>query len=141
MKIERFQGCHLAGLFLGPSQWNAMPSMGDPEYQRAIENGTIAGRTLMVDDIPCACFGIISWGAGRFMIWGLLDVDAPMLPLTRAVLDFLCEQNLPRVEAEVAADFAEGHRWIRMLGFTDDTPAGMRNYRDGETYHLYSRIR
>jgi RimJ/RimL family protein N-acetyltransferase len=80
--------------------------------------------------------------AGRVLAWGLIgrDAGAFMVAITRAVRRYLDLSDFRRIEAHIEHGFAAAHRWARLLGFTDETPAGMREFRPGETYHLYARV-
>ena len=57
-----------------------------------------------------------------------------------AVSDFLNTAPFRRIEATVDVGFAQGHRWIKMLGF--ELEGYLRAYRpDGADMLLYARVR
>ena len=57
-----------------------------------------------------------------------------------AVVDFLNRAPFRRIEATVDVGFAQGHRWIKMLGF--ELEGYMKAYRpDGADMLLYARVR
>jgi hypothetical protein len=91
------------------------------------------------------CAGVQEVWAGRAVAWALLSDSAGpnFAAIHRAVHGFLKQCPWQRVEAFVDADFEAGQRWMRMLGFTNETPdAPMRKYTpDGKDCFLYSRVK
>jgi len=86
--------------------------------------------------------GMYDLGSGRWGLWALFGSDAGehMLAVHRAARRFLDIQDHRRIEATVECDFKNGHRWIRMLGFTCEAKR-MKNYDpDGRDHALYARI-
>lgn len=74
-------------------------------------------------------FALISGAAGPYF-WAIHS----------AVSDFLNTAPFRRIEATVDVGFAQGHRWIKMLGF--ELEGYLRAYRpDGADMLLYARVR
>ena len=142
MIVEPFRPEHLAQMTLQPAQqylraYHAQNAdAADVAARYAAYTGRV-GRQIVV------CAGVIPIWDGRAAGWAWL-ADAARLHLvsiTRAVTRFLDVQPYRRVEISVDREFAEAHRWARMLGF--DLEAGrMRAYRpDGGDCSLYARVR
>lgn len=76
------------------------------------------------------------------LAWAILSksVGTDMLTCTRAISDFLLKSKYARIETPVRRDFSNGHRWVRMMGFCNETPEhGMKYYGyNGETYDMYA---
>lgn len=74
--------------------------------------------------------------------WALVSENAgrALIPASRKISDFLKETLYARVDTPVRRGFINGHRWAKLLGFTNETPEhGMKRYGfDGETYDLYA---
>lgn len=99
--------------------------------------GAINGKVV-------AMAGVVQLTESRWQAWALLGKDAKdhMIGVTKAIMKFLKDFDVPRLETPVRADFPEGHRWAKMLGFKCETPNGMKNYDDeGNTYKLYARVK
>lgn len=83
------------------------------------------------------------WG-GRAVAWALLSesVGRHMLALTRAAVRYFDGLDYGRIEMYVDAEFAEGCRWARLLGFTNETPGGMAKFLpNGNRAFMYGRAR
>lgn len=83
------------------------------------------------------------WG-GRAVAWALLSASASrhMLGLTRAAKRYFDGLDYGRIEMYVDAEFAEGCRWARLLGFTNETPGGMAKFLpNGNRAFMYGRAR
>jgi hypothetical protein len=98
--------------------------------------------TAMVDGEVIGCGGIIEWWPDRCSVWAIVGKDAGphMRGITRMVRAVLDRYPSRRIEATVREDFAQGKRWIRLLGFGCDgfLPAYSPL---GEDVIMYSRIR
>lgn len=104
------------------------------------------GFTAMASRSPAACAGVIPQWPGRGLAWMLVDRMVgrfEMLWLNRRVSEFLDKYQpnpFKRIEATTVCGFAQGSRWLRMLGFTYE--AEMKLYDPvGRTHLLYSRVR
>lgn len=88
--------------------------------------------------------GVAEMWSGRGMAWVVLSQDAGrhMLALTRLVDRTLRALDYRRLEMYVDAQFAEGCRWARVLGFTNETPEGMVGFLpNGNRAFMYGRSR
>ena len=77
------------------------------------------------------------------MVCSLMDQEAGahFVALTKAAKRILGSMPYRRLEADVACDFAQGHRWLRMLGFTMEAPRMVAYLPDGTDSALYARVR
>lgn len=139
--VETFRAHHLERFVPQPAQ-RAEFELVTPESARAHELAG-PGYSILVDGEAVACAVLAPLGDGRGALWALVGAKAGphMLRAKRIAEKMMRESGLRRIEAVVATEFAEGHRWMRMLGFELETPNGMRAFgSNGETFSLYSRI-
>lgn len=139
--VVPFMPIHLEGVVLHQYMGEWQDYLEDPEYANILMTGP--AYTGIANGKVIICSGVVKVGLHRYAAWALLSEDSKdyMLQITRAVKDFLKENDMPRVETHVLRDFDQGHRWAKMLGFENETPNGMRKYGDnGKTYDLYARI-
>lgn len=97
--------------------------------------------TAVVDGQPVAVAGTVKKWEGRHLAWAYIgdDCGPHMAWITRAVLRNLATIK-GRLELTVRADFAEGHRWARLLGFKVETPCLEKFGPDGADHTGYVRI-
>lgn len=95
------------------------------------------------DGAPIACAGVIEVGPGRAMAWSYLGavVGREFLLVHRAVNRFLDLAPYRRIEATTDAEFEEGHRWLKLLGFECEAPRMKAYTIDGRDAALYARVR
>ena len=97
--------------------------------------------TGVADGDPIACGGTIQQWPGRHHAWMLMNaVTGPhMRFITNQVLK--CLKSVEgRIELTVRADFAQGHRWAKMLGFRVETPVLVAFGPEGENHTGYTRF-
>lgn len=87
------------------------------------------------------CGGTLEMWPGRHLAWSYVSAAAGphMLFVTREARKALARPK-GRVEFAVRADFADGHRWARMLGFERETPRLRQYGPDGEDHVGYVRV-
>lgn len=104
-------------------------------------------RTYAVHDSnsrPVACYGIRPIWDGRGEAWALFDrylARDHMLTIVRDMRFMLhSAKEFRRIEATVEADYEEGHRLMRAVGFEiENEPGLLRNYGvNGEDHVLYT---
>ena len=96
----------------------------------------------MRDGKPIAAAGLIPVWNGRGAVWAFLSETGPQAFLTihRAIVKFLKESDLNRIEMVVECGHDTGHRWAMMLGFKMEA-VRMRNYApDGRDFSLYAKV-
>jgi hypothetical protein len=141
MDVRKFHVEHLQRMRLQPAQQHLAPRLNDEtlEFLAGLE-----AYTVMVEDEPIACAGLMEIWPGRAMAWSYLSATAGahMLGVTRAVRAFLDLKAPRRTELYVDAGFEAGRRWAELLGFRCETPEPMAYFEaDGRAQYLYSRIR
>jgi len=140
MKIIPFEPDHFTQLLLQPSQAMLQPTLSDPSYGPSLKAAGPA-YSLEVDGAILAAAGFVPQWDNRALVWALIskEVGPHMVGLTRAVKRALSLHHYRRVETHVASDFAEGHRWARLLGF--EREGRMRAFTpQGDDCDLYARI-
>lgn len=82
---------------------------------------------LLDGDEPICCMGIYPSEARRWRAWAYIskDLGSRFRYVHRAIKAFLNDVGIKCIEATVAADHAEGHRWMRHLGFKIDSVEGV----------------
>jgi hypothetical protein len=97
--------------------------------------------TVVQDGKPIACGGTLLQWPGRHQAWMYMapQTSRHMRFITHAVQSGL-EKIKGRIEFTVRADFAQGHRWAKMLGFSVETPC-LKDYGpEGEDHVGYVRF-
>lgn len=140
MDVVPFEPAHIEAIMLQPSQQRFFTYF-TPEYAVALkEMGPCF--TAIEDGRILGCAGVIKQWENRAIAWSLLsgEIGNDFVRVHRAVARFLelCEFN--RVEAFVDANFEQGHRWIKMLGFHEEGYMEQFNP-DGGDAVLYARLK
>ena len=88
-----------------------------------------------------ACGGLYPVNLYRSHAWMVFSElsRAEFLFVHRAVTRYL-ENATGRVEFAVRKDFAQGHRWAKMLGFEVEAPLMRRYCADGADAVLYAKV-
>ncbi len=148
MNIVPYKAEHLLSFRLQPAQLY-LAAWTTEDHAHAVEAGINAnqgwGFTAIADDgRVMGCAGVALYWPGRGHAWSYLsgEIGAYFPRIHRAVKRFLDGCFVHRIEATADADFEEGQRWLKMLGFKQETPEPMRGYRpDGGDCYLYARVR
>ena len=141
MNVVNFAPDHLKALQLQPAQQWMREMVDDPSYAANLQQGR--ALTVLDGDLPLAVFALFTIWPGRAYLCALISAaaGASFLRFHRIALGLLETCGVRRVEATVDGDFQAGHRWLRLLGFSLETPNGMPGYRpDGGTNYLYARL-
>lgn len=142
MIIMPFQPEHLKQIELQSEQTLAKKHLENEDYARQLAG--YESWTGFIDDKVVACAGLIPVWGDRWQAWSIISATigpSGMLQLTRAIMRGM-RIKTGRIEAVVAAEFKEGHRWAELLGFTLETPLPMRKwFPEGGDAYLYSRIK
>lgn len=135
--IVKFEPWHIEMIDAQDSQ------QGLYESENAKAVAAYDSYTIKLDDRIVACGGIVPVWPGRYMMWSQISKTISsrgMVLLTRAVKRYLSLSAF-RLEAYVAEGHDAGHRWIKLLGFTLDTPVAMKAFLpNGESAYMYSRV-
>jgi hypothetical protein len=141
MRVVNFTPEHLKALELQPAQQWMREIVSEPGYAENLLQGR--ALTVLEGDTPLAVFSLFTIWPGRAYLCALISASAgsSFIRFHRVALGLLQTCGVRRVEATVDGDFQAGHRWLRLLGFTLETPGGMAGYRpDGGTNYLYARV-
>lgn len=141
MIVVPFEAGHLRLLALQESQAAFMPLLSNEKYAISLEKEGSAFSAFVGDEI-IAALGIIPQWENRAVAWGLIGNGARehFVPLTKAIIRFLVLTPYRRIETSVDCDFAEGHRWARLMGFENE--GRMRAFTpDGRDCDLYARVK
>jgi len=138
MRVEPYEPEHLATMRIQNAQRNVLPTLHDQVGMLE----SLPAVTIFDGDITVACVGAFEFWPGRAMVWSYLSEDARsrLLGLTRIIRRLMEHYDRRRLECEVAFDFAEGHRWARLLGFEVDAPRMRSYFPDGGDCTLYSKV-
>lgn len=100
--------------------------------------------TFMDGDEPLASVGVTKVWEGRGALWSVIGGEIGPRRFMVASLHarrFLDAVPFRRVEAAVDVNFAEGHRWAKLMGFALEASC-MRAYQiDGTDCALYARVK
>lgn len=141
MIVEPYRAEHLERLALQPKQEFLSAVILGSDRARALEHSD--AYAMLSGNRVLACLGVLTMDQGRGLAWGVVAENAGphFVAITRKTQDYFRHSPLRRIEAHIEHTFAEAHRWAVLLGFRDETPEGMREFRAGETYHLYARVK
>jgi hypothetical protein len=96
--------------------------------------------TVLQGGRPVAAGGLMFIHDYRALAWAFVSPDVPPLALARLARDHLDQQGYARMDAMVAQDYEQGHRWARLLGFHAEGPP-MRYYLpNGGAAQMYVRF-
>lgn len=111
------------------------------EAAYALERTTAC--TFHRGDTVLACVGAYEMEPHRATVWSYLSAQLgrDILSVTRALNRYFEETPYRRLEAQVDVDFVAGHRWIKMLGFKEETPLLSRYRADGGDCVGYVRLK
>lgn len=143
MNIVAFRADHLKQLQLQDAQQYFNAEFGNPDYGMQLQASRYA-FTGMAGDQVIGCAGVHELWTGRAVAWALLSKDAGphFAAIHKAASGFFKGCPFRRVEAMVEDGFDAGHRWVRLLGFKNETPDGMPGYSPtGTKFYLYSRVK
>lgn len=139
--VVPFKPHHLKGLIVNDYVGYIQDELSD-EYGLELAKGD--AHTIIANDNVIGCAGLLQRGKNRWHGWALLsEKSAPhMLSIVRTTRHFLDNYNCPRIETNVRVDFKQGNKFVKLLGFTNETPKGMKNFgEDGFDYYLYARCK
>lgn len=141
MTLVALEAWHLLDL-----RWRLQPSQAawgvekiTPEYAVNMVNGGPGWTLLDPFGAPTACGGFFTLWEGRALAWAFLAGSLSMVAVHRAAVAMLAAHGIRRVEAWVDANFQEGHRWARMLGFNLEGRMA-RFSPEGADMDLYARV-
>jgi len=143
MHIIPFKKEHLLNLDLQRNQPEVAHLMDNPEFGAALELQPLS-FTAIEEGKVYACGGLIEEWKGVARAWALLseNMGNKFMPVHRAVKAAIeaNQEKYHRIEMSVIADFAQGCRWARLLGFELESKA--KKYSpDGKDCFIYARVK
>ncbi len=140
MMIVPFETSHLRLMNVQPSQQAVLQHVTD-DFLSLLQNTN--AFTAIVDGEIVACAGVIEYYKGRGEAWSYLssDLGSNMVLVFRAIKNYLDTVDVRRIEMTVDVDFAEGHRFAKLLGFELEAPRMKAYDLDGRDKALYARIK
>lgn len=133
-----------------PEDFNAAVRQAIPEaYDQStiLQNGLPPGAafSLWYDEHLLAVIGTQHIWGGVVAVWAILTVEiyryrVSLLRVLKQLLSFnMIDLNLHRVQIDVRADYAAGHRFAKALGFIAE--GTMKKFgTNKEDYVLYARV-
>lgn len=134
-KAEHMRKLHLQSAQLSTVGW------APADHAEMLEQ--FVAFTALDGDEVLACAGVIEMWPGRGAAWAFMAeaIGTRMVAVHRAVRRYFDTLDFRRLEAEVAADFEQGHRWVRMLGFELEAPRLRGYFPDGSDAAMYARVK
>jgi hypothetical protein len=144
MELVDFKAWHYRKIKPQAAQMGLIDAITDDYLEALADPETATSYTLIEGEKPLVCFGMIPLWENRAYAWAMLDESAKhyLTKITKVVgraLDYHSKE-VKRIEAAVDCEFKEGHRWLKMLGFTLECDR-MKAYRpDGKDAALYAKV-
>lgn len=134
-----FKAEHLLKLQLQDGQLASGTSI-TKEYARMLEGQW--AFTAMVDNEPVAVAGVTEIWENRGLVWSFMGRNAGphFVAIHKAALRLLSLVPYRRLEADTPCGFEQGHRWLRMLGFTMEAERMRAYLPGGGDSSLYARV-
>lgn len=142
MIIVPFIPTHLSNIDLHESMGFMNEYLDNADYANLLVSGI--GYSGIVDGRTVLASGLLQTGTYKATAWALVGKDAGkyMLKATREIERQIRQSPYKRIETPVLRSFKEGHRWMKILGFENETPNGMKYWgEDGKTYDMYARYK
>jgi hypothetical protein len=140
MIVVPYQAEHMARIQLQSTQLCNLNWMAEDQAE-LLENHVCF--TVLDGEEVLLVGGVLRLWEGRATAWAFLSkkIGHRFVKLHRLVKRYFDTLDYGRIEAEVAFDFPEGHRWIRLLGFELENARMRKFFPDGTDAALYVRIR
>lgn len=123
IQVRAFRPCDVDTIEPQDRHLPALESVG--EWRRMIRTAATSGPawTAVQGGRVLGVAGLGQHWPGRSEAWCLLARDVPVMTwpaIHRVVLKVLASADIRRIEATTRAGFAQGERWMRMLGFVSE---------------------
>lgn len=140
MIVVPFEAAHMHRLSLQKAQEGNLAWMS-PEHPEVLES--LNSYTVLDGDEVVMCAGIFKVWEGRGTAWAFLSsgIGKRFIKVHRLVKQYFDFTDFDRLEAEVHFAFPEGHRWLKLLGFTCEVECAKRYFPDGSDASLYSKVK
>lgn len=117
MIVVPFQKYHIDQIVVQEKQQDKFPHMTEEMKESLTREASFTG--IDEDGTILAIAGIMPLSDCRCFAWSYLsgNLKHKLVPLTKVVKRYLDTVPYHRIEMHVECDFAQGHRWAKMLGF------------------------
>ena len=117
MQIVKFKKAHLDQMVIQERQQGLEYLHTDEMFESIASDD--AFTAIDDDGTIFAVAGVVRMTPNRGVAWSYLSngLGVKMSVITRAVLRYLKIAPFERIEMHVDCDFAQAHRWAKMLGF------------------------
>lgn len=146
MRVETvaFEAKHLFEMDLRPSEQVRLEADPATLHKTACLAQYGLGATLIIDDIIVGCFGFFEMWPRVYMVWAFPSAHVERyamvyLRTVRRYIRAIEETHQPQRLQTTTVDDDQHNRWMRFLGFTNETPGGMPMYSVlGETFNTWA---
>ena len=140
MNVVPFRAEHAYALELQLGQRGIKPFLTKAYVESLVGDYAFSG---LIGDRVVAVGGVFKMWEGRGVVWSLIDQSAGehFVAIHKAAKGILDAAPFRRLEADTPCTFAQGHRWLRLLGFHLEAPCMEAYQPDGTDSALYARIR
>lgn len=140
MIVRQFAPPDLYLIALQPNQRALTEEVASPRYASELAANGDSFTVSSGGDVVAVIGLIHQWeGCERAYAFFSGDAGAHMAGIIFRVRSYLRTHPMRRVEAAVQSTFAQGHRLVRLLGFTHE--GTMKKYWNDEDADLYARVR
>lgn len=143
VEVVPFKKEHMLELLKEPhNQW--LGTAISEAQMEATEKTGMAQTVLRKSTGKVLCVGgVTEYWPGRGECWCTFTKDCKeeFVLIHRVALRLFESVPVRRIEASVAINFNEGHRWIKALGFTLDAPLLKAYLPGGGDVALYSKVK
>lgn len=141
MNIVPFKAEHLSRINIQSQQKEDL-RLGSPELYGALEHEE-SFTALDVNGEVLGCGGVVGMTETRACAWTYLadNLKTNLVPITKACKAYFKIMPYKRLEIHVDCDFANGHRWARMLGFELECERMRCFTPDGRDCALYAMVK
>lgn len=143
-RVELFKPEHLDQMDLRPQERKRLEKQNNLQAQLAALAYYGTGGTLFVDDTSVGSFGYLELWPGCLEVWAFPSIHVQRyamvyLRTVKRYIQAIGKTHNPRRIQTTSVDDELHNRWMAYLGFTNETPNGMKNYSSlGETFNTWS---
>lgn len=141
MRVEKLKAAQLQSLLDRKAKSYVGPVLTEEQID-SLENSKHSYSAFLGEKL-LMCGGVSEYWNGRGEAWVVLDPEhkchfASVLRCAKRFLEFC---PVSRIEAAVDVDFKQGHRFVKVLGFSKDVERLECFLPDGKDVSLYSIVK
>ncbi len=143
IEVVSFKKEHMKELLAEPHNHYLGALLSDVQLEATEKTGMAQTVLRRSDKKVLCCGGVTEYWPGRGECWCTFTKDCKkeFVAIHRVALRLFDMYPGNRIEASVAINFNEGHRWIKALGFKLDAACLKKYLPDGGDVSLYSRVK